>query len=102
MRHTLRPRPPSPLEDPTYEPAHQPVRGGVPDVVARWGPRSQLRWFDRFRAGLNPQRAEYWSRFYCSSLQHRGGCCPSCLDDEWNGYRDWDEGTCCCRRALKI
>jgi hypothetical protein len=91
------PRPPSPLEDPTYDPVHKPADGQVPYVVEKWGPRSQLRWFDRFRSELRPQRAEYWARFYCSSLQHRGQHCPSCLDDEWDGYRDWDPDRCCCR-----
>lgn len=38
-----------------------------------------------------------WDRFYCSSEQHRGDCCVSCMSDAEEGYRDWDEGKCCCK-----
>lgn len=87
----------APLEDPAYDPVHKPVNGVPPDVVARWGPRSQVRWFGRFWEQLRPQRKEFWDRFYCSSEQHRGDCCVSCTADAEEGYRDWDEDKCCCK-----
>jgi hypothetical protein len=91
------PKPLSPLEDPSYDPVHKPIDGAVPSVVEKWGPRSQLRWFNRFHDQLRPQPTEYWRRFNCSSIQHKGNCCPSCLDDQWYGYDSWSEEHCCCR-----
>lgn len=86
-----------PLEDPRYVPVHQPDRlGGVPWQVERWGPRSQLRWFDRFRGQVTRMTGAGWARFYCSSLLHRGLCCDSCLDDYDEGYDEPYEGHCCC------
>lgn len=83
-----------PLEDPDYEPRHRPVNGRPPDVVAKWGAASQLRWFRRF-PGLRLTYQE-WDSFYCESAQHRGLCCESCLQDaEW-GFLDSDDH-CCCR-----
>jgi hypothetical protein len=86
----------APLDDPAYIPQHQPDRGTVPDVIARWGPRSQLRWFRRFGGQLRPQPAAYWDPFYCSSEDHRGDCCVSCIADQEEGYGSVD-GACCCR-----
>lgn len=86
----------APLEDPAYVPEHPPVDGNVPDIVAKWGPRSQLRWFDRYRDQLKPQPHARWALFYVHSEAHRGLCCDSCLDDEAMGYgSDIDE--CCCQ-----
>lgn len=88
----------APLEDPAYEPEHPPVGRCVPDVVAKWGPRSQVRWFQRFGKQLGMQRHEVWDLYYCTSQEHRGLCCTSCEQD---GYDDLD-GHCCCEglRAL--
>jgi hypothetical protein len=83
----------APLEDPTYTPVHQPAGGAIPDVVSRWGPRSQLRWFHRFAGALTPQKPAVWDRFYCESEQHRGLCCSSCQGDD---YLFWGEPECCC------
>jgi hypothetical protein len=83
-----------PLEDPAYVVKHPPVEGRVPDVVAKWGPKSQLRWFTRFQGQLKPAPHSEWDRFYCASEAHRGECCVSCIDDFNAGYREIDE--CCC------
>lgn len=87
----------APLEDPAYDPVHKPVDGWPPDVVAKWGPRSQVRWFNRFRKELRRQKYTYWEQFYCASEQHRGSCCSSCIGDQVGGWRDWDEAYCCCQ-----
>lgn len=84
----------APLDDPRYEPKYPPVNGGVPHVVSMWGPRSQLRWFRRFRDQLDARWVD-WARYYCISLEHRGGCCVSCLDDEMEGYGGYGSGCCC-------
>lgn len=34
--------------------------------------------------------------FYCSSTEHKGFCCETCLDDVEQGYDNID-GHCCCR-----
>lgn len=83
----------APLDDPAYEPKHPPVNGWVPDVVAKWGPRSQLRWFGRFRDQL-----AYWDpgNYYSETEHHRGGHCDSCMQDAAMGYRDLPDGYCCC------
>lgn len=87
----------APLEDPAYEPRHPPVGGLPPDVVAKWGPRSQLRWFDRYRGQLRTAPHSFWGRFYCGTSHHRGLCCASCIADIEDGYREWDyEDRCCC------
>jgi hypothetical protein len=85
----------TPLEDPAYSPANPPVDGRVPDVVAKWGPASQLRWFNRYRSQLEPMPPAEWDRFYCTTDDHRGSCCSSCSDDYLNGYSYVDG--CCCR-----
>lgn len=87
----------APLEDPTYNPLHPPIDGFAPDVVEKWGPRSQLRWFERFVGDMKPRPSADWDRFYCDSLDHRGLCCVSCIADKEDGYGDDIEG-CCCKR----
>jgi hypothetical protein len=86
----------APLDDPAYRPAHPPVDGLPRDIIARWGARSQLRWFDRFRGQLRGAPIGFWARFYCSSDTHRGSCCFSCIEDKFTGYGD-DITGCCCR-----
>ncbi len=85
----------APLEDPAYEPRHPPVGGLPPDVVAKWGPRSQMRWFGRYRDQLRPMPWKFWERFYFASAEHRGNCCSSCIEDKNEGY-GWDIEGCCC------
>lgn len=85
----------APLDDPNYTPAHPPVSGAIPDVVGKWGPRSQLRWFQRFRDQLGRRRD--WDRFYCQSEHHRGLCCYSCADEYQVGHGPMLDGWCCCR-----
>lgn len=85
----------APLDDPAYVPVHQPVDGAIPDVVARWGARSQLRWFRRFHGKLAAWQD--WERFYCESEHHRGLCCSSCFDEWGDGYGVMVDGWCCCR-----
>jgi hypothetical protein len=86
----------APLEDPDYEPEHPPVNGQIPDVVAKFGKDTQLRWFNRFRgqlgSGIN------YNPYYCNSLHHLGPCCVSCVGE----YEDGDgsvieDGWCCCQ-----
>ncbi len=85
----------APLDDPTYAPVHRPVEGQVPEVVARWGPRSQLRWFRRFWQQL--AAGQRLDRFYCESEHHRDTCCASCFDEYQDGYGVMMDAWCCCR-----
>lgn len=88
----------APLEDPKYVPAHPPVNGVPPDVVEKWGARSQLRWFNRFRDQLTVRLITVWDRFYCASTEHRGMCCTSCKADWWDfGPIYTPDDTCCCK-----
>jgi hypothetical protein len=110
----------APLEDPTYVPVHQPARGRVPDVVIRWGQRSQLGWFKRFWHELEDQRDELpwvpsridpglferegeseWtplSEYWCESEHHKGPCCYSCHEEFWEHSTGVQmDGWCCCR-----
>ena len=87
--------PRTPLEDPAYTAVHQPINGCVPDVVALWGPRSQLRWFRRFGNQLGVRKD--WDRFYCTSEHHRGLCCNSCLDEYLDDTGVMQDGWCCCQ-----
>lgn len=86
-----------PLDDPRYVPAHPPVVGRVPDVVAKWGPKSQARWFRRFRDQVGSQPIAVWDAHYCASEHHRGQCCYSCGDEYLDGYGDDLDGRCCCQ-----
>lgn len=89
----------SPLNDPTYAPRHPPVNGEPPAVVARFGPRTQIRWFQRFRRNLSGHydsaRKGAVDRYHCESLLHRGFCCWQCEGDEYN--EPWEGPDCCCR-----
>jgi len=85
----------APLEDPSYEPVHKPVRGRVPDVVAKWAPASQLRWFRRFWPALS--RSQDLSGFWCTSRHHIGPCCFSCDDELREGFGVQMDGWCCCK-----
>jgi hypothetical protein len=88
----------TPLEDPDYKPKHPPVDGKIPDIVARWGKTSQLRWFERYANDLNPRQT--WSVYWCQSEFHRGLCCTSCygeLEDGYHGGGVMADGWCCCR-----
>lgn len=87
--------PVAPLDDPHYTPQHPPIDGRVPDVVAKWGPASQLRWFRRFIDQLG-QRTD-WARYYCESPHHTGACCGSCFDESNDGYGVLLDGWCCCQ-----
>lgn len=86
----------APLDDPRYQPKHPPDHGTIPFVVRRWGPRSQVRWFRRFRGELRPQPPAVWNEHHPTSELHRGLCCDSCLADLDDGYPAVDD-RCCCR-----
>lgn len=84
-----------PLEDPAFFPEHVPVNGQPPAIVAKWGPKSQIRWFRRFPGLILPHAV--WDQFHSSSSEHKGLCCDSCADDEeWYGEPQFDDH-CCCR-----
>lgn len=87
--------PVAPLDDPQYVPQHPPVQGIVPDVVARWGAPSQLRWFNRFRTVLAP--GQDYSHLYSMSAHHPGDCCGSCFDEGNEGYGVLYDDWCCCQ-----
>ena len=88
----------APLDDPTYAPKYPPLpSGGIPAEVERFGPRTQVRWFDRFGFGLGAKPPAVWDRYYVTSVLHRGNCCESCMEDQRSGYSDLgDENDCCC------
>lgn len=87
----------TPLEDPNYQPKHPPINGTVPWVVGCWGPRSQLRWFTRFRRELKP-RPRAWAEYHCESLEHKDTCCLQCEDPAGDSPSDrWYGEECCCR-----
>jgi hypothetical protein len=90
----------APLDDPTYTPVHRPADGRVPDVVARWGPKSQLRWFRRFRNQL--AHGQWLDRFYCETEHHCGPCCNSCFDEFQDGYGVMLDGWCCCQAVRSL
>lgn len=85
----------TPLEDPRYIPLHPPVNGMIPDVIERWGPSSQIRWFTRFRQDLKLWRVDLTS-YWISSLEHRGACCGTCLGELEETGIDPMDGYCCC------
>lgn len=87
----------APLEDPDYEPVYPPLGGRIPDVVARWGKKSQLRWFERFAMKLNPLMDAEWAKYWVSSEVHMGLCCASCEYESYDGYGVIMDGYCCCR-----
>lgn len=89
----------APLDDPAYEPKHPPINGKVPDVVAKWGPRSQLRWFRRYRHKVGAQPVSVWNAHYCTSEHHLGQCCTSCEQEYLDGYHGSvaSDGWCCCK-----
>ncbi len=83
----------APLDDPCYDPEHKPVDGRVPDVVAKFGKRSQLPWFARFRGSLGHFDADpYWTE----SEHHKGWCCGSCEAEYEEGSGVVMDGFCCC------
>lgn len=84
----------APLDDPAYEPQHPPVAGQIPDVVAKWGPRSQVRWFRRFGHELGVRRD--WDLYYCHTDRHRGLHCFSCEEEGDLGVQGCGN-YCCCR-----
>jgi hypothetical protein len=85
----------TPLEDPDYVPKHPPVDGRIPDVVAKWGKPSQLRWFRRFAGDLHP--LENLAAYWVTSEHHRGSCCVSCHWEFGEGIGVIQDGYCCCR-----
>lgn len=85
----------TPLEDLDYDPKHKPEHGRVPEIVGRWGPKSQLRWFERFRRDLYGSQAVRLYDFYCESVEHKGYCCGSCMSEEYDGDKPYDDYCCC-------
>src|SRR4051812_43977328 len=64
----------APLNDPDYAPAYPPIDGRVPPEVARFGPRSQLRWFARHFDMLRDTSARALDDYYINSTMHTGAC----------------------------
>lgn len=85
----------TPLNDSTHEVQYPPVNGDAPDVVEHWGAASQVRWFARFAQQLQPRKHDHWDRWYVESVEHKGKCCISCIQDKAEGYGD-DIESCCC------
>lgn len=85
----------APLNDSSYEPEHPPVDGKIPDVVARFGKHTQLRWFKRFLGEFT--EPEDLSQYYVTSEHHKDTCCMSCISEFENDYGVILEGWCCCR-----
>lgn len=76
----------------------------VPEDFAEWKltnptPQQQIDYFKshpKIKMLYN-----MWNDFYVHSLQHRGLCCSSCLDDEeYLGQPNFDDKCCC--RAIKL
>lgn len=64
----------APLNDHRYEPQHPPTPGGgIPWVVKRWAPRSQIRWFRRFGHHLAVLPLAEWNAHWVDSLSRIGG-----------------------------
>jgi hypothetical protein len=88
----------SPLEDPDYEPENPPVNGEIPRAVYRFGPRTQVRWFKRFRKMVKDDTSFY--DYYVTSEHHKGTCCISCIGEFEDDYQSGGviaDGWCCCR-----
>lgn len=92
----------APLEDAAYEPVARPINGRPNPLVKKWGPRSQLRWFKRFWGSdaMPTLSTADANEYHCSSLEHKGGCCGSCIEDYEMGYDDLGEH-CCCRALVE-
>ena len=87
----------APLDDPRYEPRYRPLDGKPHPVVKKWGAASQLRWFQRFW-GTDEMPTLYAADVadhYCSSVEHKGSCCDSCIEDREYGFDAIDEHCCC-------
>jgi hypothetical protein len=87
----------APLDDPAYIPEHPPINGIIPPIVARWGPKSQQRWFTRFWRDLAKQQEQSTRLFYCESEHHLGPCCYSCGEEAEYDMGVIMDGWCCCR-----
>lgn len=88
----------APLENPEYVPEHPPVDGRIPEVVSKFGKKTQLRWFRRFGEEINA--SENVDKYYYSSEYHKGACCSSCLSEFEDGYLGGGviaDGFCCCQ-----
>lgn len=88
----------TPLEDSDYEPEHPPVDGKIPEVVARFGPSTQIRWFMRFHRSLTEEAK--LDEYYVTSENHKGPCCSSCMGEFIDGYQGGGviaDGWCCCK-----
>ena len=85
----------APLDDPSYVPEHPLVDGIVPTVVRKWGPRSQLRWFRRFRHQL--AHGQDLAHLHAESPHHTGWCCSSCAAEYEYGMGVMIDGWCCCK-----
>jgi hypothetical protein len=86
----------NPLENPNYVPEHPPVNGLIPNVVARFGMRTQIRWFKRFWRQID--RTDL-TAYHCQSEHHLGPCCTSCIGEYNDGYQGGGvmvDGYCCC------
>ena len=86
----------SPLNDPSYQPQHRPVRGVIPPVVEKWGARSQVRWFARYGREIKAMPSSAWDQFHVDSSMHKGMCCESCIEDANEGHGLYDPEVCCC------
>ena len=89
-----------PAEDLVFRPI--PVYG-VPEQVAQWEPRTQVRWFARYTKRLwemplveNIEEPWFWDQWFVQSDQHKGWCCERCVGDDWH---EWPEGPACCCKS---
>ena len=87
--------PAAPLNRRDYEPKHPPVNRSIPHVVRLWSPRSQIRWFRRFRYVFDWHTVTDWDIYHVESLSHPGPCCSSCDSEREDGFTYCDDRCCC-------
>jgi len=69
------------------------MSGEPPEGLESLPAEKQVVWFREHPTLM--MTMQEWDRYYSSSVQHRGQCCWSCMDDRDAGYAD-DPENCCC------
>jgi hypothetical protein len=65
----------------------------IPEHVLRLAPEEQVEWFAAHDVGAQPHST--WDKYHVSSLQHRGLCCPSCIEEGDEGEPPFVDDCCC-------
>lgn len=64
----------------------------IPEGLEDLSPEEQFEWFEEHEVGALPSKT--WEKYYCVTTRHKGLHCSSCIQEQEDGYFEFDD-ICC-------